>query len=196
MNHDTNARPVASLDRTRDALDRIQTALRGLRYGTVTAVVQDGVVVQVDRTEKFRIEQVGSPTEIFERPANPFVMDFLGNVNVFHGHVQDGRAHLGNIEVAYPEYTDHTSREATAFIRSHELEILKVKNGRPSLEAKVTHVNPTRPVVKVRVYSEAFGVMLNVDLSWDRFEELALALGDTVYVSPRQMRVFVQDYVI
>jgi hypothetical protein len=45
------------LDRTRDALDRIQTALRGLRYGTVTAVVQDGVVVQVDRTEKIRIEK-------------------------------------------------------------------------------------------------------------------------------------------
>jgi hypothetical protein len=50
----------APLDRTRDALDRIQNALRGLRYGTVTAVVQDGVVVQVDRTEKFRIEKRGS----------------------------------------------------------------------------------------------------------------------------------------
>jgi hypothetical protein len=48
---------AAPLERTRDALDRIQTALRGLRYGTVTAVVQDGVVVQVDRTEKFRIEK-------------------------------------------------------------------------------------------------------------------------------------------
>ena len=47
----------ASLDRTRDALDRIQTALRGLRYGTVTAVVQDGVIVQVDRTEKIRLEK-------------------------------------------------------------------------------------------------------------------------------------------
>src|SRR5437764_12637633 len=33
------------------------------------------------------VEQTGTPREIFERPANPFVMDFLGNVNVFHGHV-------------------------------------------------------------------------------------------------------------
>jgi hypothetical protein len=48
---------VTSLDRSRDALERIRTALRGLRYGTVTAVVQDGVVVQVDRTEKIRIER-------------------------------------------------------------------------------------------------------------------------------------------
>jgi hypothetical protein len=37
------------------ALDQIRAALRGLRFGTVTAVVQDGVVVQVERTEKVRI---------------------------------------------------------------------------------------------------------------------------------------------
>ncbi len=154
--------------------------------------VSDRVVIM----NKGRIEQVGSPAEIFERPANPFVMDFLGNVNVFHGSVQAGRATLGNIEVAYPEYTDAESRTAMAFVRSHELEILRTKNGRPSLEAKVTHVNPARPVVKVRVYSEAFGVLLNVDLSWDRVAELKLQPGDVVPVSPRQMRVFVQDYAI
>ncbi len=48
-----------ALDRVRDALDRIHAALRVLRYGTVTAVVQDGVIVQVERTEKFRIEKRG-----------------------------------------------------------------------------------------------------------------------------------------
>ncbi len=154
--------------------------------------VADRVVIM----NKGTIEQVGSPADIFEHPANPFVMDFLGNVNVFHGSVQAGRATLGNIEVAYPEYTDAESRTAMAFVRSHELEILRTKNGRPSLEAKVTHVNPARPVVKVRVYSEAFGVLLNVDLSWDRFAELKLQPGDVVHVSPRQMRVFVQDYAI
>jgi len=47
----------AGPDRARDALERIDAALRGLRYGTVTAVVQDGVVVQVERTEKFRLER-------------------------------------------------------------------------------------------------------------------------------------------
>ena len=38
-----------------EALDRIQTALRGLRFGTVTLVIQDGVVVQIERTEKLRL---------------------------------------------------------------------------------------------------------------------------------------------
>ncbi len=44
--------------RTRDgALGRIETALRGLEFGTVTAVVQNGVVVQVERTEKVRLQR-------------------------------------------------------------------------------------------------------------------------------------------
>ena len=47
----------ATYDRVRDGLDLISAALRGLRYGTVTVVVQDGVVVQVERTEKFRLEK-------------------------------------------------------------------------------------------------------------------------------------------
>jgi len=154
--------------------------------------VADRVVIM----SQGRIEQVGSPADIFEQPANPFVMDFLGNVNVFHGSVAGGRAQLGSLEVEYPEYPHDDPRAATAFIRSHELEILRKRNGRPSLETKVTHINPARPVVKVRVYSETFGVMLTVDVSWDRYAELRLQVGDTVWVSPRQLRVFVQDYAI
>jgi len=143
-----------------------------------------------------RIEQVGTPEEIFEHPANPFVIDFLGNVNVFQGHVQNGRARLGNLELAYPDYPYDESRAATAFVRSHELEIVRTKNGRPRLEAKVTHINPARPVVKVRVYSETFGVVLTVDVSWERYGELRLQVGDTVWLSPRQVRVFVQDHAV
>jgi sulfate transport system ATP-binding protein len=154
--------------------------------------VADRVVIMA----KGRIEQAGSPAEIFEHPANAFVIDFLGNVNVLHGHVQRGRARLGSFEVAYPEYPHDESRAATAFVRAHELEILPAKNGRPALEAKVTHVNPARPVVKVRVYSEAFGVLLTVDVGWERYAELRLRVGDTVYVSPRQVRVFVENYAI
>ena len=154
--------------------------------------VSDRVVIM----SQGRIEQEGSPAEIFEKPANPFVMDFLGNVNVFHGSVAGGRAQLGSLEVDYPEYPHDDPRAATAFIRSHELEILRKRNGRPALEARVTHINPARPVVKVRVYAEQFGVLLTVDVSWDRYTELRLNVGDTVFVSPRQLRVFVQDYAV
>ena len=47
-------------DRTPDAIDTIRTALRGMRFGTVTLVVHDGVVVQVERTEKVRLDRGGT----------------------------------------------------------------------------------------------------------------------------------------
>lgn len=154
--------------------------------------VADRVVIM----NKGKIEQAGSPQEIFEHPATPFVMDFLGNVNVFHGHVSNGRAQLGRLEVAYPEYEGADPREVTAFVRSHELEIHRTQTGRGALKARIIHINPTRPVVKVRVNAEEFDLWLNVDMSWERYHDLRLAADEIVFISPRQMRVFVQDYVI
>ena len=52
----------AEIDETKDVHERLLEALRGLRFGSVTAVVQDGVVVQVDRTEKFRVERREAPS--------------------------------------------------------------------------------------------------------------------------------------
>ena len=40
-----------------DDAERILGALRGLRYGTVTVIVHDGAVVQVERTEKLRVQR-------------------------------------------------------------------------------------------------------------------------------------------
>jgi sulfate/thiosulfate transport system ATP-binding protein len=68
-----------------------------------------------------RIEQSGTPAEVFDRPANAFVMDFLGNVNVFHGRVANGRAQVGSVEVAAPDYPQAESRPASVYVRPHEL---------------------------------------------------------------------------
>jgi hypothetical protein len=48
----------------------------------------------------------------------------------------------------------------------------------------------------VRLHAEEFGVWLNVDLGWERYNELKLQPGESVFVSPRRMRVFVQNYQI
>jgi hypothetical protein len=42
-----------------EAMDAIRRALSGLRYGQVVVIVQDGVVVQVDRTERRRLRLNG-----------------------------------------------------------------------------------------------------------------------------------------
>jgi len=154
--------------------------------------VADQVVVM----NRGRVEQSGSPAEVFEHPANPFVMDFLGNVNVFQGRVQGGRAHLGSMEVDCPEYPHEESRPATLYVRPHELEIEHSPNGSASLKAQVERINPTGSVAKVLLRSSDFGVALNVEVSPERYDELALKAGDTVYVSPRKVRVFVPEYVI
>lgn len=145
------------------------------------------------------IEQSGTPQEVFDHPATPFVMDFLGNVNVFHGRVENGMAMLGALNIAYPDYPHKESKKATGYIRPHELDIQRVPFGTASLEAQVVQVNPTGAVAKVRVFSEAFGVGLNVDLNFDRYSELRLVPGDRVYVAARRVRVFMpeaQDYSI
>ena len=147
-----------------------------------------------------KVEQAGKPQDVFDHPATPFVMDFLGNVNVFHGRVENGRAMLGGLEVAYPEYPHLESRVATGYVRPHELEIHRTLNGSDGnggLPARIMQINPAGSVAKIRVAAEEFGIEMNVDLNLERYAELNLKLGDQVYVSPRKVRVFMpQDYVI
>ena len=49
-----------------------------------------------------KIEQVGSPDEVYANPASPFVLDFLGDVNVWHYQIQDGRVVVGGVPVDVP----------------------------------------------------------------------------------------------
>ena len=57
MRAESNVRGAIEEVESESALGRIEAALRGLKFGTVTAVVQDGVVVQVERTEKVRLQR-------------------------------------------------------------------------------------------------------------------------------------------
>jgi sulfate transport system ATP-binding protein len=143
-----------------------------------------------------RVEQVGTPLEVFEHPANAFVMNFLGNVNVFQGRVEKGRAFAGSLEVAYPQYPHDGPRPASVYIRPHELEISHAPNGVPSLRANILHVSPAGSVAKVQLRSAESDDVINVDVSPTRYAELGLKPGDTVYLFPRKVRVFVPDYAI
>ncbi len=65
-----------------------------------------------------RIEQVGTPDEVYHRPASSFVYNFLGNVNLFHGRVDDGTTYINN------EETGHL-----VFVRPHSMEIARQPAG-------------------------------------------------------------------
>jgi sulfate transport system ATP-binding protein len=143
-----------------------------------------------------RVEQAGPPQEVFEHPANAFVMDFLGDVNVFHARLENGHANVGGAQLPYPEYTHADARDANVYVRPHELEIDRVCQGASCLHARVVHINAAGSVVKVRLLVEEFGLAINVDLTPPRYQELTLRVGEHVHVFPQRIRVFVPDYSI
>jgi sulfate/thiosulfate transport system ATP-binding protein len=153
--------------------------------------VADKVVVM----NQGRIEQTGTPADVFEHPANAFVMDFLGNVNVFPVQLLNGRAMLGHIEIPLP-HVPAGGDEGRVFVRPHELEITRTPDGVSALEAKITHVNPAGSVVKVRLVSDQFGLLVNVDVAPERYAALRLRPGEVVYIAPKRARMFADDYVI
>ncbi len=148
--------------------------------------VADHVVVM----NNGRIEQVGTPADVFEHPANAFVMDFLGNVNVFKGRVERGRAVVPGLDVAYPEYPHAEARDAAVYIRPHEFTIENHVNGGSSIAATVLHVHPTGSRTKVELRAVDFDLLISAEISDERSAELGLKVGDTVHVSPRRVRVF------
>jgi sulfate transport system ATP-binding protein len=156
--------------------------------------VADRVVV----LNKGRVEQQGMPIEVFEHPANEFVMDFLGNVNKLPVRVEGGRALLGetgSVELPAKLFGGGNGR-TDAYIRPHELDISRTADGGNCLLGKIVHINPAGSVVKVRLLAEDFGLMLNVDVTPDRYKALALKPNDTVYVTPKSAKIFEADYSI
>jgi sulfate/thiosulfate transport system ATP-binding protein len=157
--------------------------------------VADQIVVM----NEGRVEQAGTPAEVFEHPANAFVMDFLGNVNVFQAQLKDGRVLLGNVEMPVGNTTvihPNGNGKADVYVRPHELDLDKTGDADNCLRAKVVHVNPAGSVVKVRLMAEDFGLMITVDVTPERYRSLALRPNELVHVTPKAAKVFEPDYTI
>ncbi len=94
--------------------------------------VSDRVVVM----NQAQIEQVGPPDEVFHHPASEFVMDFLGNVNVFHGRVNQGQAVLDDIRVRLADSTIPDEEQAKVYVRPNEMSISRTPLGLPVCSPK------------------------------------------------------------
>ena len=138
-----------------------------------------------------RIEQDGTPNAIVEHPATPFVMTFVGNVNIFHGRVQSGRATLGSLAMDYPAHASTEARSAIGYARPHELELSRDDIGE-GLWATVRDVRLSGALVKMEL-TDADGGAIHVELGREEYERLRLAAPDKAYVRPRRMRVFTSD---
>jgi sulfate transport system ATP-binding protein len=143
--------------------------------------VADKIVVM----NQGRIEQIGTPAEIYDRPVNPFVMSFVGEVNVCsHG--------------TFETVNHHTADQASQiFIRPHDFKVSKTAhvNDLPAIIQRIVHLGwEIQLELKLRVHEvpcQGQGrSTIIAHLNREEFNHLNLETGDKVYVQPRQVKQF------
>ncbi len=141
-----------------------------------------------------KIEQIGTPDEVYHHPANPFVYHFLGNVNLFHARLEGGKVYLGDTPVEVGQADSSQGKEAKIYIRPHLLDIDR-HPGSGSFPARIRYINAAGPIVRIELESPGAG-MLQAEIPLERFRELNLKKDENVYVTPKKMDIFPGDYTI
>lgn len=141
-----------------------------------------------------RIEQIGSPQEVYDAPATPFVYQFLGNINLFHSRVHAGWARVGGLRVRVPEYGDTEHAPAMAYVRPHDIDLLREpEDGDTTLTATISRVSLLGSLVRLELIQSPDGEIAEVEMTRERYAADPLQIGDLVFVKPRQVRVFLHD---
>jgi sulfate transport system ATP-binding protein len=147
------------------------------------------VANQVVVMNRGRIEQIGTPDEVFHHPQTEFVMHFLGDVNAFHGRVIQGNVQFGSVKVPLLENQQQIVGDARVFIRPHDVTIDTKTNDLPAIEAQVVRVHSAGPLVRVELLTSANQRLIS-EISQERFATMNLQPHSKVYVRPRHIRVF------
>ncbi|MBH1963065.1 MAG: sulfate ABC transporter ATP-binding protein [Comamonadaceae bacterium] len=151
--------------------------------------VADRVVVM----NKGAIEQVGTPQEVWEQPATPFVYGFLGDVNLFHGRASGGQMQVGDWRIAAPEHANALDAEAMAFVRPSDLSVVPYSAGATGLVAKLDRALVIGPQARLELTPrDQPSHILEAHLSTEEYRRLGLKEGDIVSVSPNKARVFLE----
>jgi sulfate transport system ATP-binding protein len=143
--------------------------------------------------DKGHIEQIGTPDSVYENPANPFVYSFLGNVNLFHGRVHSGKARIGDIEIDAPDHGDASDSPAVVYARPHEMDVSREPGGSDAISVLLVRIQSVGSNVKLRLKRVDSGQFLEAEIPRERQRELELKVGESVFVRPRQVRVFIAD---
>ncbi len=148
--------------------------------------VSDRVVIM----NEGRVEQSGTPEEVYDHPATPFVYGFLGDVNLFHGRIDRGRVKVGGSELAAPEWADARDQAGVAYVRTYDVELTPSASGASSMEAVVRHIRAFGPVVRLELDRIETGESLEAHIPRAHYDKLNITKGQKVFVSPTTVRVF------
>jgi sulfate/thiosulfate transport system ATP-binding protein len=139
-----------------------------------------------------RIEQIGTPSEIYESPRTPFVFDFLGRTNSFNCVIENGRVRLGDKVLAVEPGTP--DGPAVAFVRPHDIVLSRADQPERTPDAML----PGTAMVR---FISALGQRAAVELLYERklieaettrekLNELGLERGDHCTISLRLPRIY------
>ena len=135
--------------------------------------------------DKGRIEQVGTPGEVYDDPATAFVHGFIGESIVLPVEVCDGCVRLGGkaLDIAADGVSSGASK---LFVRRHDMQVGPAGSG--ALEGAVRRVRTFGPIQRAEVALSATEgeTVIEIDAPRDR----ELQIGDIVGLQPRRYRIF------
>ena len=150
--------------------------------------VADRVVLM----NKGQVEQVGTPEQVYDHPASPFVYSFLGTVNVFHGRASDGQVHVGSVAIDAPEHSEEKDTPAIGYARPHEIEIERFSPGGEGIPAQLSRILVVGPTARLELERDDSGQIVEAELPAARVRTLKLKQGETVLIRPSRMQVFLE----
>lgn len=131
-----------------------------------------------------KIEQIGTPEEVYENPASPFVYSFIGNVNVFHKRY-DGSL----IQAA----EDSEELKEKAYIRPHDVVISVAKERKDDVKGVISHIRSMRSYVYLEINSSEVNGLIEAEIDRNKFNESNFQVGDEIYVSLENVKFFGAD---
>ncbi len=146
--------------------------------------IADEVVIM----NQAKVEQVGTPQEVYDRPASPFVYQFLGNVNVLGG--------APALATAVGPHGPVLVRDGQLYVRPHDIEVAPYVPGSSGLVAEVRAIHSAGPQARLTVEQLPGRELVEVELSRAELVLLALNVNDRVYLRLRQSHSFNHDYAI
>lgn len=141
-----------------------------------------------------KVEQIGTPDQVYEYPASPFVYSFLGSVNLFHGRVEGDVVHVGPHQLEHGGSNVADGSNVVAFARPHELTISKDPSARgvyAVIERILSFGASSRiELIGLDINDEKSSQNYEVELTRVEVAELGAIEGDHVYLVPRKLSVF------
>ena len=149
--------------------------------------VADRVVLM----NKGKVEQLGTPDDVYNNPASPFVFGFLGNVNLFHGRVHEGVLASGDASFTVPDHAEVRDSKGIAYVRPHDLDVERYVPGAEGVVVKLRRAHAIGPLAQLDLERADNQDLIEAVIPNERYRAMQLKDGETLVIKPRRMQVFV-----